>query len=75
MGYCSTQQCCITEEGKAVKKLSVWLCCSYGYIDEHRQILVPAAAVIREVQVLFLLTGRIGYVGSTSSFIMKVSEY
>ena len=35
---------------------------------EHRQILVPAAAVIREVQVLFLLTGRMGYVGCFLSF-------
>jgi len=43
------------------------------YNVEHRLILVPAAAVIREVLVLFLFTGRIGYVGGIIS--MNIKSY
>jgi hypothetical protein len=38
---------------------------------KHRQILVPAAAVIRVVQVLFLLTRRKGYVGGKLNLIFS----
>lgn len=63
-----TQPCYVSEGRRFSRKARVLKKIMTLFRNKRWPILVPAAAVIREAQVLLLLTGRKGCVGGVISF-------
>lgn len=74
MGESLTQSCYVGEEGVYSRKTRVSGTIMTVLGNKRGPILVPAAAVIREAQVLLFLTGRKGCVGGVVSVQLKLIE-